>query len=126
MKVWKLFPSHFSFNYLVFTFLIMTIKFSKVCSQDFQYLTPKVLTNEDSLIDLKNYEDENIIMTKKEIFKGLNPQKIGEFTDGFPKYAKFATYNSDYILAACTDNAVLSFFNINDLREVPIYSYEES
>ena len=79
MKASKLFPFHFAFNNLTLVLLIMTINITKIISQDFQYLTPKFLTNETSLMDLNNYEDENIIITKKEIFKGINPQKKGEF-----------------------------------------------
>ena len=126
MKASKLLHFHFSLNNLTLFLLIMTINIPKNISQDFQCLTPKFLTNETSLMDLNNYEDENIIITKKEIFKGINPQKKGEFTEEFPQNVAFVTYNSNYLLVACTNNAILSFININELREVPIYTYEES
>ena len=113
MKAFKLFPLHFPFNNLALVLLIMTINIPKIISQDFQYLTPKFLTNETSLMDLNNYEDENKIINKKEIFKGINPQKKGEFTEEFPQNVAFVTYNSNYLLVACTNNEILSFININ-------------
>ena len=69
MKVQTL---NFLFFKLVFSLLILPFIFGEVASQDFQTLTPKFLINEALLVDINNYEDENLIITKKEIFKGLN------------------------------------------------------
>jgi len=108
--------------------ILISLAFEAIVSQDFQSLTPKVLTDETSLMDVKDYENQNLIITKKEIFSGLNPQKIGEFANEFPQSTAFAVFNSQYILAACTNNAILSYININSLNslvETSILSYSD-
>ena len=98
-------------------------------AQDFQTLQPKFLVDQTSLMDVKDYENIHLIITKKEIYSGINPQKIGEFTSEFPQSASFATYNSQYILAACTNNALFSYIDISTntdtLNEVSIFSYSD-
>ena len=117
-----------SFINFVPKLILILLAFETIVSQDFQSLTPKVLADETSLMDIKDYEDQNLIITKKEIFSGLNPQKIGEFVNEFPQSSAFAAFNSQYILAACTNNALLSYININSLNslvETPLLSYED-
>ena len=117
-----------SFINFVPKLILVLFTFETIVSQDFQSLTLKVLADETSLMDIKDYEDQNLIITKKEIFSGLNPQKIGEFVNEFPQSSAFAAFNSQYILAACTNNALLSYININSLNslvETPLLSYED-
>ena len=98
-------------------------------NQDFQTLTPKFLVDQTSLMDVKDYDNIHLIITKKEIYLGIDPQKIGEFTSELPQSASFATYNSQYILAACTNNAFFSYIDIstntNILNEISILSYSD-
>ena len=117
-----------SFINFVPKLILILLAFETIVSQDFQSLMLKVLADETSLMDIKDYEDQNLIITKKEIFSGLNPQKIGEFVNEFPQSTTFAAFNSQYILAACTNNALLSYININSLNslvETPLLSYED-
>ena len=121
MKVMK----SFSFLFLYLNFLLLEITLKGIVSQDFQVLTPKTLTKGTTLMHVKDYENMNLIVTKKEIFKGLNPVKVGEFTEEFPQSSSFMTYNSEYILAACTDKGLLSYIKINSLplEEILLITY---
>ena len=123
MKVNK----RFSLLILNLNFFLLAIAFKGIVAQDFQVLTPKTLTTGTSLMPVKDYENMNLIITKKEIFTGLNPVKIGEFDEEFPQSTSFATYNSEYILAACTNKGLLSYIKINSLplEEVPLISYSD-
>ena len=117
----------FSLLILNLNFFLLAIAFKGIVAQDFQVLTPKTLTTGTSLMPVKDYENMNLIITKKEIFTGLNPVKIGEFDEEFPQSTSFATYNSEYILAACTNKGLLSYIKINSLplEEVPLISYSD-
>lgn len=123
MKVHKI----FSLLFLNLNFFLLAILFKGIVAQYFQVLTPKTLTTGTSLMPVKDYENMNLIITKKEIFTGLNPVKIGEFDEEFPQSTSFATYNSEYILAACTNKGLLSYIKINSLplEEVPLISYSD-
>lgn len=123
MKVLKKFS--LIFHSLKLSLIIILL--NEVISQDFQSITPKILTTGTSLMDVKDYENMNLIITKKEIFTGLNPEKKGEFDEEFPQSSSFATFNSEYILAACTNKALFSYIKISSpsLEEISLISYQE-
>ena len=126
-------PKHISFPFklinLTLIIVIMLSNIDLIRAQDFQILQPKFLVDQTSLMDVKDYENIHLIITKKEIYSGINPQKIGEFTSEFPQSASFATYNSQYILAVCTNNALFSYIDISTitdtLNEISIFSYSD-
>ena len=113
----------FLFVNLRYTFIAVLLNSNIIVSQDFQSLIPQILTEQSLLMDVKDYEDNNLIMTKNKIYSGLIPEEKGTFNQDFPNSAVFATYNSFYILNACTNNSLLGYININSLEETTIYPY---
>lgn len=81
MKVPKKFP--FIFRNIKLCLIIIIL--NEVISQDFQSITPKTLTTGTSLMDVKDYENMNLIITKKEIFVGLDPEKKENLARNFHK-----------------------------------------
>ena len=75
----------FSLIFHSLKFSLIIILLNEVISQDFQSITPKILTTGTSLMDVKDYENINLIITKKEIFTGLNPEKKENSTRNFHK-----------------------------------------
>ena len=114
------FPLSFTFIIKFICFIVM-INHNKVSPQDFKTLPPKLLEEETELLDVKNYDSVNIIITKKSYYYGLYPELKESFQNEFPNNAVFATFSSDFILGACTNNNLLSYFNFNSFEEKKVY-----
>ncbi len=117
------FFKHFN-KKLIFLFLIL-IKLSEFNSQIFQTLPPNILSQDSTLYEIKNNENKNIILTSKEIFSGLEPKKLGNLENEFRENTEFTTYDSNYMLAVCTNNHLLIQFNINSQEKKILYNYED-
>ena len=57
-----------SFTFIIkFFFLIIFLGNNKVISQDFKTLPPKILEEETDLLEVKDYDNINLIITKNHI-----------------------------------------------------------
>ena len=110
------FPLSFTFIIKFICFIVM-INHNKVSPQDFKTLPPKLLEEETELLEVKDYDNINIIITKKSYYYGLYPELKVSFQNEFPSNAVFATFSPDFILGACTNNNLLAYFNVNTFEE---------
>ena len=117
------FFKHFN-KKLIFLFLIL-IKLSEFNSQTFQTLPPNILSQDSTLYEIKNNENKNIILTSKEIYSGIKPVKLGNLENEFRENTEFTTYDSNYMLAVCTNNHLFIQFNINSQEKNVIYNYDD-
>ena len=114
----------FYFSFIIkFFFLIILLANNKVKSQDFKTLSPKVLEEETELLEVKDYDNINLVITKKSLYSGINPELKFTFENEFQSNTVFATYNSEFILSACTNNNLLSYFNVTTFEEKSIFTY---
>ena len=105
-------------------FFVIFLDNNKVISQDFKTLSPKILEEETELLDVKDYDNINLIITKKSYYSGINPELKFTFENEFQSNTVFATYNSEFILGACTSNSLLAYFNVNSFEEKTILTYD--
>ena len=110
--------------FIKFMFFVIFLDNNKVISQDFKTLSPKILEEETELLDVKDYDNINLIITKKSYYSGINPELKFTFENEFQSNTVFATYNSDFVLGACTNNSLLAYFNVNSFEEKTIFTYE--
>ena len=102
-----------SFTFIIKIFLlIIFLGNNKVISQDFKTLPPKILEEETDLLEVKDYDNVNLVITKKSLYTGIYPGLKFTFENEFQSNTVFATYNSEFILGACTNNSLLAYFNI--------------
>jgi hypothetical protein len=114
----------FYFSFIIkFFFLIILLANNKVKSQDFKTLPPKVLEEDTELLEVKDYDNINLVITKKSLYSGINPELKFTFENEFQSNTVFATYNSEFILGACTNNSLLAYFNVNSFEEKTILTY---
>ena len=105
-------------------FFIIFFGNNKVKSQDFKTLPAKILEEETELLEVKDYDNINLVITKKSLYAGINPELKFSFENEFQSNTVFATYNSEFILGACTNNNLLAYFNINSFEEKSLYTYD--
>ena len=114
-----------SFSFIIkLIFFIIFLGNNKVISQDFKTLPPTILEEETELLEVKDYDNINLIITKKSLYSGINPVLKFTFENEFQSNTVFATYNSEFILGACTNNNLLAYFNINFFEEKSLYAYD--
>ena len=107
--------------------LIILLSYNKVITQDFESIIPNILDEQATLLEVENNDDSKYIITTKHLFSGINPENIITFEDELPSNVEFAYYDSDYILAVCTNNNLLSSFNLNSINpseEKTIQTYD--
>ena len=113
------------FNKKIIFLLLIFVKLSEITTQNFQTLPPNILSQNSTLYVIKNNENKNIILTSKEIFSGLEPKKLGNLENEFSENTEFTTYDSNYMLAVCTNNHLFIQFNINTQEKYILNNYED-
>ena len=113
------------FNKKIIFLLLIFVKLSEITTQNFQTLPPNILSQDSTLYVIKNNENKNIILTSKEIFSGLEPKKLGNLENEFSENTEFTTYDSNYMLAVCTNNHLFIQFNINTQEKYILNNYED-
>ena len=79
-----------------------------------------------SLIDITDYYNLYLLITtEKKIYTGMPPNEISVTTSNIINITAAATYDTNYVLLACTGDYFLSKIRINTGEEVPLISYSE-
>ena len=77
------------------------------------------------ILDVKDYDDINLIVTKNKIFSRLYPHYIRIIDNYFLNISVIATYDSENIIEGCTNNSLLSLVDLNSLEENISLSYSD-
>ena len=82
------------------------------------------LSQNASIIDITDYHNLYIVITtEKNIYTGMPPNKVSSTTSKILNITAAATYDTNYLLLACTEDYLLSKININSGEETPLFNY---
>ena len=101
-------------NYIFITVLII-LKYTFVNPQINDEFSKGILEDGDyDLIDITDYKNLNILVTtSKKIYKGIPPELITTTNAKLISSSSIITVNSNYLLAACLQDSLLTRININ-------------
>ena len=118
MNKGQIFPNSASLRIIRLRILILIVLFdyNKVITQDFESIIPNILDEQTTLLEVENNENSHYVITTKHLFSGINPENIITFDEELPSNAEFGYYDSDYVLAVCTNKFLFSFFNLNSIN----------
>ena len=82
------------------------------------------LSEQASIIDVTDYHNLYLLITtEKKIYTGIPPNKTSETTSNIINITAAATYDTNYIILACTGDYFLSKINIYTGYEIPLIHY---
>ena len=117
-----------SINYLILSYFLFIIQFKEILSDlngNFQSLNYANISENAAIIDITDYHNLYLLITtEKNIYTGIPPNKISSTTSKIINITAAATYDSNYVLLACTEDYLLSKVNIQTGNEEPLLDYE--
>ena len=82
------------------------------------------LTHEAFIIDITDYHKLFLVITtEKKIYTGIPPNEKNVTNSNIINYTAAATYDTNYVILACTGDYLLSKININTGQEVSLVDY---
>ena len=112
-------------NISYLSFFLLLFQINGVFSVYFDSFESNILSEDDSLIDIKDYSNLfPIITTNKKLYIGVPPSENATITSQIVNISSVVIFNNNYILLACTQDNLLSIINIETGEEKPLITYE--
>ena len=109
--------------------ILILILFQKLClynCQIFDNFTKVVLEEESQLIDVNDYNNLNLIVTTlKNIYIGIPPKLKSKTEAKLINTSSVITLNSNYLLAACLQDSLLTKINLNNGNFSSLLNYSD-
>ena len=109
--------------------ILILILFQKLClynCQIFDNFTKVVLEEESQLIDVNDYNNLNLIVTTlKNIYIGIPPKLKTKTEAKLINTSSVITLNSNYLLAACLQDSLLTKINLNNGNFSSLLNYSD-
>ena len=113
-------------RYFLLIYFLLIIKFKGILFNYFEGYQVGFISEQASIIDITDYHNLYLVITtEKNIYTGMPPNKISSTTSKIINITAGATYDSNYVLLACTEDYLLSKININTGEEVPLVNYQQ-
>ena len=110
--------------------IFILIIFHKLCSyncQIYDNFTNEVLEEGSQLIDVNDYDNLNLIVTTlKNIYVGIPPKLKAKTEAKLINASSIITLNSNYLLAACLQDSLLTKINLNNGIFSPLLNYSDN
>ena len=111
---------------LIFILIIFQKLYFYNC-QIYDNFTKEVLEEGSQLIDVNDYNNLNLIVTTlKNIYIGIPPKLKAKTEAKLINTSSIITLNSNYLLAACLQDSLLTKINLNDGNFTPLLNYYSS
>ena len=112
------------FNQSFFIYILF-FQLKGILSEYFENNTMvSILSQQGSIIDITDYHNLYLLITtEKNIYIDMPPNKTSETTSKIINITAAATYNTNYILLACTGDYLLSKINIYTGEEISLVNY---
>ena len=117
----------FLFKIINFPFflLLISIQIKNCISEYFDSFNSQILDESSSLIDISDYHNiYPLITTSNKIYTGILPEFRRSTELIITNISSAVTWSHNFILIACTQNNLLSIFNIHNGEEKILVSYE--
>ena len=114
-------------RYFIFFYFLFISQFKEILLNYFEnnYQVANISQNA-AIIDITDYYDLYLLITtEKIIYTGMPPTQKSVTTSNIINITVAATYDTNYVLLACTGDYFLSKININTGEEVPLISYSD-
>ena len=84
------------------------------------------ITKNANMIDITDYHKLYLLITtEKKIYTGITPVQISTTNSNIIKISAVATYDTNYIILACSENYLLSKIKIETGEEEPLLTYNK-
>ena len=114
-------------RYFLFIYFLFIGQFKEILLNYFEnnYQVANISQNA-SIIDITDYYNLYLLITtEKIIYTGMPPTQKSVTTSNIINITVAATYDTNYVLLACTGDYLLSKININTGEEVCLINYSE-